>query len=120
MGIPHSKLTNLYYNDKVAFHIIKNPLSHEQTERIEVDCHLIRDEIQQNCIQLTYVSTHSELVDLFTKPISATQFWFIFRFGSFLDRLDIYNLHASPEGGNKNKILFVGPTILPLSLYLLC
>ena len=52
-----------------------------------VDCHFIRDEYLTGNIAPTYVPTHAQLADIFTKALGLTQFT------SLLCKLGICNLH---------------------------
>ncbi|KAG5075691.1 hypothetical protein JHK82_057030 [Glycine max] len=88
LGISHSQPMRLHCDNQVTFYIVKNPIFHEHTKHIEVDYHFIRDEYLTSNIAPTYVPTHAQLVDIFTKTFGPTQFT------SLLCKLVICNSHA--------------------------
>lgn len=54
-GVNHAGSTLLFCDNQSALNITKNPVLHDKTKRMDVDCHFIRDKVQDGTLQISFV-----------------------------------------------------------------
>jgi hypothetical protein len=70
LGFPQADSTPLHADNTSAIQIAANPVYHERTKHIEVDCHSIREAVDTCVISLPHVSTNLQIADVFTKALT--------------------------------------------------
>lgn len=89
LGFPQLHSTPLYADNTSAIQITANPVFHEHTKHIEVDCHSIREAYDKRMITLPHISTKHQTADIFTKALSRPRHQFL------IDKLMLQDLPAS-------------------------
>ena len=88
LGVLHQEPALLYCDNKAALHIVANPVFYEQTRHIEMDCHYIRDKIQDGSVAIRFVNSAHQLADVLTKSFGKDVFT------SMIFKLGILDIHS--------------------------
>ena len=94
LGIEYEKPMSLYCDNKAAIEIAQNPIQHDLTKHVEVDRQFIKENLDPNIIQFSFVQYEKQLVDMLTKEVSGKVFHGI------IDKLGMMDIYAPTGRGS--------------------
>ncbi|MCO5608682.1 hypothetical protein L7F22_062896 [Adiantum nelumboides] len=74
LGVGQDTANTIYTDNQSALAVVRNPAFHAYTKHIEVHYYYVMERLSVGEINLAYVPTQDNLVDLFTKALSCEKF----------------------------------------------
>ncbi|KAK8933736.1 hypothetical protein KSP39_PZI015982 [Platanthera zijinensis] len=85
LGVQITEPTPLFCDNRSAIQIASNPVFHERTKHIEIDCHFTRQEFLANTISLPFIASEEQVADFLTKSLTTARLRYL------ISKLSVYD-----------------------------
>ncbi|WMV55193.1 hypothetical protein MTR67_048578 [Solanum verrucosum] len=73
LGVIIIQPIDMHCDSKAAIQIVTNPIFHERTKHIDIDCHFVKEKLHKGLIKTHHIWTKEQHEDLFTKGLGKAQ-----------------------------------------------
>lgn len=74
IGLDHAAPSKLWSDNTGALALASNTVFHARTKHVEVDVHFIRGKVQAKLLDVGFVPSEEQIVDILTKPLGECLF----------------------------------------------
>jgi len=74
LQVPSVSAPTIWCDNLGVAYLSANPIFHARTKHVEVDYHFVHDRVAKKDIQIRFVPSWDQLVDVFTKPLPVASF----------------------------------------------
>jgi hypothetical protein len=67
----------IHCDNTSAISVSKNPVLHSKTKHIPIKYHFLKEQVTNKIVQLNYIPSIEQIVDIFTKPLATTPFGYL-------------------------------------------
>jgi len=89
--MPLSLPVPIHCDSKTAIQIAANPVFHERTKHIDIDCHFIREKALKGFVIIHYLCSSEQPADIFNKGLGKYQH------SHLMSKLGMKNIFISPS-----------------------
>ena len=84
---------HIFCDNQAAISIAKNPIHHDRTKHMELDCHFIKEKVKEGILELTHTPTNLQVVDIFTEALPRV------KFEDLISKLGMIDIYSPAWGG---------------------
>ena len=88
LSIFQTKPALLFCDNEATVHISTNPVFHERTKHIDIDCHIVWEKLLAGTMKTLHVSSIHQLADILTKPLGFNSF------SSILSKMGVIDIYT--------------------------